>query len=666
MIYPSVGQYTEAIKLAEQSPEDYFATLTTLRPVLDEDNNPVMSSGNFAVVFKMVDQNDGKFYALKCFTRDQEGRDESYRLIADELQDVSSDYLTKIQYLDKELFVDTNTDDNEFPVLLMDWVEGETLDKYVRKHIGDQYTLSMLAYKFSKLAMWLITQPFAHGDLKPDNILVRKDGSLILVDYDGMYVPAMKGQKSRELGSPDFRHPLRTEDDFDEHIDDFSLSTILLSLKAISLQPSLLDEYGAADRLLFSERDYRNISECKVLDALKELMDDSELVTLSSLFLIALAQNNLSQVSFRLFCLGKPKNEDYGEENISTEVTDGDIENGEEDEFGVVYSKDGKRLLICRNENIDNYIIKNGTKVICDNAFVECCNLLQISLPSSIVTIGNSAFEECHCLENIVIPNGVKNIGEKAFSWCESMESINIPNSVKSIGEFAFFNCLSLQSIIIPNCLTNISDGMFEGCAYLQHIKIPNTVTRIGRHTFSCNYSDANFGPHSSLVSIIIPDSVTFIEEYAFSGCLSLRAISIPSNITKIEKGVFLGCTSLESIVIRDGITYIGEDAFANCESMLNINIPNGVTKIENTTFMECLSLKKIVIPDSVTEIGDYVFCGCNSLQTIYFPNSISSIGDNIFYECDSLKSIFIPQGSRSKFEQLLPNYRNILKEMTP
>ena len=130
MIYPSVGQYTEAIKLAEQSPEDYFATMTTLRPVLGADGNPVMSSGNFAVVFKMQDQNDGKIYALKCFTRDQEGRNESYRLIADELQYIESEYLTKIQYLENELFVDTGTDDTEFPVLLMDWVEGETLDKY--------------------------------------------------------------------------------------------------------------------------------------------------------------------------------------------------------------------------------------------------------------------------------------------------------------------------------------------------------------------------------------------------------------------------------------------------------------------------------------------------------------------------------------------------------
>jgi len=306
MIYPSVGQYTDAIKLAEQSPEDYFATMTTLRAVLDGNGNPVMSSGNFAVVFKMQDQTDGKIYALKCFTRDQDGRNESYRLIADELQYVESEYLTKIQYLEKELFVDTGTDDTEFPVLLMDWVEGETLDKYIRKNIDDKYSLSMLAFRFSRLAMWLMPQPFAHGDLKPDNIIARKDGSLTLVDYDGMYVPAMKGQKSRELGSPDFRHPLRTEEDFDEHIDDFSLSTILLSLKAISLQPSLLDEYGAADRLLFSESDYREISERKVWDAVKRLLSDSELQKLYGVFLVVLSIKTLDKISFKVLSMSRP------------------------------------------------------------------------------------------------------------------------------------------------------------------------------------------------------------------------------------------------------------------------------------------------------------------------------------------------------------------------
>ncbi len=134
--------------------------------MLDADGQPVMSSGNFAVVFKMKDERDGKLYAVKCFLKEQEGRSESYKLIADELEFVSSNFLTPIKYLEKELFVDTkNSDENEFPILLMDWVEGKTLDKYLRKNLGDQYALEVLAYRFSQLAQWLIPQPFAHGDL---------------------------------------------------------------------------------------------------------------------------------------------------------------------------------------------------------------------------------------------------------------------------------------------------------------------------------------------------------------------------------------------------------------------------------------------------------------------------------------------------------------------
>ena len=301
MNYPLISEYIEALKEAEEN----FELLKSLRPVLSEDGVPVMTGGNFAVVFKMKDEQTGKFYAVKCFLKEQEGRAEAYRQIAEELEYVNSTFLTPIKYLDKELFVDTNnSEDSEFPVLLMDWVEGLTLDMYIREHIDDQYELSLLAYQFSRLAMWLIPQPFAHGDLKPDNILVKEDGTLVLVDYDGMYVPAMKGQKARELGSPDFRHPGRTEEVFDDHIDDFSLASILLSLKAIAMQPNLLETFGASDRLLFSHNDYNDISSCRIL---KELYpsEDSELNVLLSLFTIALTKGNLANVSSNLFDLPK-------------------------------------------------------------------------------------------------------------------------------------------------------------------------------------------------------------------------------------------------------------------------------------------------------------------------------------------------------------------------
>ena len=136
MNYPLISEYIEAIKAAE----DYFDQLRNLRPVLGEDGEPVMTSGNFAVVFKMKDEQTGKLYAVKCFLKEQEGRAEAYRMIAEELEYVNSTFLTPIKYLDKELFVDTTqSDETVFPVLLMDWVEGVTLDRFIREHIDDQY-----------------------------------------------------------------------------------------------------------------------------------------------------------------------------------------------------------------------------------------------------------------------------------------------------------------------------------------------------------------------------------------------------------------------------------------------------------------------------------------------------------------------------------------------
>lgn len=307
MNYPLISEYIVAIKSAE----DNFDELSYLRPVLNDDGMPIMSVGGFSVVFKMKDKRDGKLYAVKCFTEEQEGRAESYKLIADELEYVSSNYLTSIKYLDNELFVDTDqSDEDEFPVLLMDWVEGKTLDVYIKENIYNQYALEILAYQFNKMASWLLTQPFAHGDLKTDNILIKDDGLLVLVDYDGMYVPAMKGQQAREIGSPGFRHPLRCPEEFNEHIDDFAIASIALSLKAIALMPSLYINYGGNDRLLFSERDFHILCDSACLTALQSLMTDKEFVTLYGIFMIAWAENDLSTISYKLLSLEKKQRED--------------------------------------------------------------------------------------------------------------------------------------------------------------------------------------------------------------------------------------------------------------------------------------------------------------------------------------------------------------------
>ena len=270
MNYPSISDYIEALRDAEDS----LSELKDLRLVYDDQGHPIMSSGNFAVVFKMQAPT-GEYHALKCFLRDQEERSERYRLIAEELQYVQSTYLVKFRYLESELFVDVpNTGGEEYPVLLMDWVDGVPLDQYLKLKtiINKSYEKDLLAYRFSLLARWLVTQPFAHGDLKPDNICVRGDGSLVLLDYDGMYVPALSGRKPLEQGSPHYRHPLRSTLPFDEHIDDYSLSLILLSLRAIALDRTLYVRYSSSEYLLLSEQDQLNPYTSPVFKELNHLV----------------------------------------------------------------------------------------------------------------------------------------------------------------------------------------------------------------------------------------------------------------------------------------------------------------------------------------------------------------------------------------------------------
>ena len=220
MNYPMISEYVDAILSAE----DNFDKLVNLRPVLDDKERPVMSVGNFAVVFKMEDKTNGRLYAVKCFIKDQEGRAERYAKITEELQNVSSPYLINVQYLERELSVETENRAEKIPVLVMDWIEGKTLDEYILAHIHNKYAMQMLFYRFCKMGAWLLTQSFAHGDLKPGNIIVREDGTMVLVDYDGMYVQTMEGEKATEIGGTDFRHPLRTDKNFNEHIDDFAIA----------------------------------------------------------------------------------------------------------------------------------------------------------------------------------------------------------------------------------------------------------------------------------------------------------------------------------------------------------------------------------------------------------------------------------------------------------
>lgn len=611
MLYTFSSAHLAAIREAHNN----LRTLRHLVPVLDKDGEPYYSGGASSVVFKMKDEQTGKCYALKCFTEEQEGRAEAYRLIEEELKFVDSPHITSVKYLEKELFVDSDSEDNEHSVLLMDWIEGKTMEAYINAYFMDGHAMAMLYYQFCKMVDWLRSQSFAHGDIRLDNIIVRPNGTLTLVDYDDMFLPAMKGRKSPTISTKNLPHPLRTIDDFGETTDDFALVSIALSLKAISLDSSLLQNYGASDRLLFAPFEYFDLS----------------------------MRNNFAPLQ--------------------------DLLNAAEDEFGVKYSKDWKRLLKAPQNLEGEYSIREGAKVIEKEAFSECNSLKSVIIPNSVTIIEDWAFLGCCSLRSIDIPDSVTKIGVSAFSGCSSLMSIHMPDSVTSIGYNAFEGCISLKNIRIPDSVTSIGSNAFEECVSLKSIIIPDSVTRIEGWTFYyCK----------SLESIIIPESVTSIGDSAFSDCKSLININIPNGVTSIGDSAFSNCHSLTSVTIPSSVIAIGTNPFCGCPADLkneskafiyehnvlfnkdkttlisyrakeaNYVIPDSVTSIGECAFLECNSLTSIIIPDSVTSIGVCAFAQCNSLTSINIPDSVTTIANHAFYNCKSLKSIKIPDSVTS------------------
>lgn len=225
-------QYLESLSNAPMLLE----TLTDITPVYDSTGNPIMSSGNFGTVFKVI--HNGKPKALKCFTRDQPYRTTAYEIICANLKP-QEPYIIDYQYFDNEITVFDDNESNTFPALLMTWVDGDTMTSYMRKAAVNRNkpALEKLSKLFDTMALWLLDQPMAHGDLKPDNIMIRSDGSMTLVDYDGIYLPQMIGTNQRELGTPEFQHPLRMQMPFSKAIDHYSIALISLLLKVLSQTP---------------------------------------------------------------------------------------------------------------------------------------------------------------------------------------------------------------------------------------------------------------------------------------------------------------------------------------------------------------------------------------------------------------------------------------------
>lgn len=148
------------------------------------------------------------------------------------------------------------------------------------------------------------------------------------------------------------------------------------------------------------------------------------------------------------------------------------------DEYGVIYSKDKKRLLKCTNKSISEYTVLEGTEVICKDAFCYC-NLDTIQLPDSLTTIEDEAFYGCDYLSFIELPNSITSIQCRTFEECKNLESIQLPDSITFIGLSAFLNCYSLSDIQLPDGISSMGAYVFHKCKSLRLIKLPKCVTSI-------------------------------------------------------------------------------------------------------------------------------------------------------------------------------------------
>lgn len=222
--------------------------------------------GGFCIVFPFY-LKTGKKCAVRCWIANVSDTRERSRLVAEELRRVQLPYFVNFEYIPDGIATDAGVQ----PIVLMDWVEAQNIKEYVRDHLYEKDVLRKLAENFRKMTRCLHDHHISHGDLQHGNILIRKDGSIVLVDYDSMYVPALTGYVDEIKGLVGYQHPARWQNKLlSEKADYFSELVIYTSIIALIYHPDLWDklQISDTDTFLFSTKDLENPSESELLSFL--------------------------------------------------------------------------------------------------------------------------------------------------------------------------------------------------------------------------------------------------------------------------------------------------------------------------------------------------------------------------------------------------------------
>jgi hypothetical protein len=263
---PKITEYHQAIS----NPESFKTLYPDIKPLKDENGELIFASGNFAVVYKVLHKN--QFYAVKCFLKEQEERIERLKAISNFINDNPSPYWLNFEVLEKELWVETSFESRDYSIVLMPWIQSPTLGNSIQNKIEQNLLndLKTINDNLKQMFRWILNSGFAHGDLKPDNILIYENSlQPILLDYDGMFIPEFDGLNAIELGSPCFQHPKRHEVDFHENIDDFSMFIILFSISILQLRPDLWKDFHHDQNIIFDEKDFNELQDSRLIQIIE-------------------------------------------------------------------------------------------------------------------------------------------------------------------------------------------------------------------------------------------------------------------------------------------------------------------------------------------------------------------------------------------------------------